>query len=170
MEGNRNIDWFYQQLSGAVDCDNSGEFVDILQRAKETGESFGLDLNCEDKDGYFDYNQFYAVWDKEDVSQLVEKLKECLLMPNFTEGEWEVSGTVIWVPVQVSEDDVDQMPIAEAATEPDARLMAQSKKMYSDVLRKLDAWWRLPNAERTIENIEPIMRSTLAILSEIDKE
>jgi hypothetical protein len=42
--------------------------------------------------------------------------------------------------------------------------------MYEQVLTKLDAWWRLPNAERTIENMEPIMRDTLDILSSIEEE
>jgi hypothetical protein len=87
-------------------------------------------------------------------------------MPNFTEGEWSSGHGMLWANNAIIGEVYLNSPTAKS----DARLMAQSKKMYENVLRKLDAWWRLPDAERTIENIEPIMRSTLDILSEIDKE
>jgi len=109
-------------------------------------------------------------------------------MPNFTDGEWKyepigrafalTDGNGLSL-LTVHEEDTgkenewgDSIPTPFGAVycEADARLMAQSKKMYADVLQKLDAWWRLPNVDRTIEAIEPIMRSTLDILSEIDKE
>lgn len=88
-------------------------------------------------------------------------------MPNFTEGDWEVSGTVIWVPVQVGENDIDQMPIAEAATESDARLMAQSKKMYEAINKATKAYAECGH----IDNIDCLFFDDFrAIISEIDKE
>lgn len=87
-------------------------------------------------------------------------------MSDFTEGEWKSEDGFIWS----HKDGMVKMVSDFIPVESDSRLMAQSKKMYEDVLIKLNDWWRLPNSERTIENIEPIMRSTLEILSEIDKE
>ena len=71
-------DYFYQQIVGAVDADDPGEFVDKLSVAEANGTNVGLDLYCESRDGYFEYDQLYAVWDKEDVAMLIERLKECL--------------------------------------------------------------------------------------------
>ena len=55
-----------------------GEFIDILETAEKEGKSFNLDLHCEGRDGLFDNDQLFAIFEKQDVEMLIERLKECL--------------------------------------------------------------------------------------------
>lgn len=71
-------DYYYQQISDAIRCGGSGEFADILFKAQETGDSIKLDFYCEGRDGSFE-DGLFAVWEKEDVAQLIERLQLCLL-------------------------------------------------------------------------------------------
>lgn len=47
-----------------------------------------------------------------------------------------------------------------------AKYRAEAVKAEREALRAIDAWWRLPNAQRTIEAIEPAMRLVVSILSD----
>jgi hypothetical protein len=100
-------------------------------------------------------------------------------MPKFTEGEWHYcDGGIFTDKHSLPEEELCIAQIERCGINwphtktglANARLMAQSKKMYEQVLTKLDSWWHLPNVERTIENIEPIMRDTLDILSSIEEK
>jgi hypothetical protein len=67
---------YYREISDAVKCNDSGEFIDVLLDATENGTHFEMDLYCEGMDGLFNKGQLFAVWEKEDVIQLIERLKE----------------------------------------------------------------------------------------------
>jgi hypothetical protein len=71
------IDFFVQQITDAVACDDSGEFVDILDRAEKMGESFALDLDYQGRDGCLDEDQLFAVWEADDLQQLIARLQKC---------------------------------------------------------------------------------------------
>lgn len=68
-------DWFYQDLSLPLKCHGSGEWADRLLTAQETGESVALDLQSEGRDGCFEADQLFAVWEPDDVAQLIARLK-----------------------------------------------------------------------------------------------
>lgn len=72
-------DWCEQQIVDAIECSGSVEFSNILLRAQETGESFGMDFDCEGRDGLFDSDErLYAVWEQQDIQHLVNRLTRCL--------------------------------------------------------------------------------------------
>lgn len=72
-------DWYEQQIADAIEAHDGGEWTDKLFRATETGESIGMDFDCEGRDGSFDPDdKLYAVWEPQDVQHLVNRLQRCL--------------------------------------------------------------------------------------------
>ena len=71
-----DIDFVYQDLL-EVDSNSTEEFIETMTKAKE-GEKFRLDLDCEGRDVFFDEDQLYAVFDREDVEALIARLQNCL--------------------------------------------------------------------------------------------
>ena len=71
---------FLEQRVLEVESDSGdfGELVDILEAAEKEGKSFNLDLQCEGRNGLFDDNQLFAIFEKQDVEMLIEQLKECV--------------------------------------------------------------------------------------------
>lgn len=75
------IDFLYQPLANSVDANDTGAFVDAMAAA-EKGAPFKLDLDCQSRDGLFDKDQLFVVWEPDDVKQLVERLQRCASAPN----------------------------------------------------------------------------------------
>ncbi|EDW9825595.1 hypothetical protein GTR05_004824 [Salmonella enterica] len=71
-------DYYYQAIADAVDSVSSDEMFKILVAATAHGHEFNIDLDCESRDGFYDEDQLFAVWDKRDVEQLINRLKSCL--------------------------------------------------------------------------------------------
>jgi hypothetical protein len=67
-------DFSTQEIADAVRCNDSEEFADILFSAAKTGGSFSMDFDCEGRDGLFDGNQLFAIWEPADVAALIERL------------------------------------------------------------------------------------------------
>lgn len=67
-------DFIYQNLIGNIECHDSGEFGDKLEYAKETGESISLDFDCMGRDGLFEKNQLFAIYEEEDVKQFIKRI------------------------------------------------------------------------------------------------
>lgn len=65
-------------LSSAIKCSGSDEFSELLDRAEKTSESLAMDFETEGRDGCFDKDQLFAVWEEADVLALIERLKRCL--------------------------------------------------------------------------------------------
>jgi hypothetical protein len=92
-------------------------------------------------------------------------------MRKYTKGPWQVhqikaqvceaSGSpicgLLWPTDERSEDE----------TRANALLIAAAPDQ-NEALLAFDKWWRLPNAERTIEAIEPAMRLALAAISKAE--
>lgn len=72
-------DWVCQQIADAIKCDNSEEFGNKLQNARVTGESVEMDFDCAGRDGCYEPdNALFAVYETEDIKQLIEVLKACI--------------------------------------------------------------------------------------------
>ena len=72
------IDFFVQEIESAVDADHSGDLYDKLEAAQHKGASLSMDFNCEGRDGLFEPEQLFAVWEKADVEGLIARLQQCL--------------------------------------------------------------------------------------------
>ncbi|UAN59011.1 hypothetical protein [Serratia sp. JSRIV004] len=71
-------DYFYQEIHDSIDVKNSDEFISTLSSAKEKGTSVRMDFNCEGRDGCYEDDAFYAVWERQDVEELITRLQKCI--------------------------------------------------------------------------------------------
>lgn len=72
-------DWYYQDIALAVDADSSEEAHEMLYDAEHHGVHIQFNFYSEYRDGCFNDNQLFTVWDKEDVEALIKRLKETLV-------------------------------------------------------------------------------------------
>lgn len=75
--GNYDNDWLFDSVIGAVANDSSGDFSEKCQRM-ENGESMPLDFEYTGRDGLFEDEQLFAVYEKEDVEALIKRLQKTL--------------------------------------------------------------------------------------------
>lgn len=71
-------DFYIQGIASAVASTGDQDECNILDDALQTGRSFRMDFNCQGRDGCFESNELYAVWEKEDVESLISRLQECI--------------------------------------------------------------------------------------------
>ena len=69
-------DWYYSNIIDGIECNDSGEWDDLLDESQETGRSLVMDYDSLSRDGCFDRGQLFAVYEKEDLRKLIEKLVE----------------------------------------------------------------------------------------------
>lgn len=62
-------------ISGSTGSDHNSDLHDM---AVESGGVFRFDLDGLGRDGLYDENQLFAIYDNEDIKGLIEKLKICL--------------------------------------------------------------------------------------------
>lgn len=72
------IDWFEQTIL-QVESECSDHQSDILWSAEEEGRSFALDLDYEGRDGLFEDGEKFAVYETQDVKQLIARLGRALV-------------------------------------------------------------------------------------------
>jgi hypothetical protein len=70
-------DFYYQSIADSLEAIGV-EFSETLFLAKETGDSIAMDFDCLGRDGCFDEDQLFAVWEEKDVRQLIDRLKQLL--------------------------------------------------------------------------------------------
>jgi hypothetical protein len=73
-------DFLTQQIADAIDCNGSGEFMEKLDAAQDTGLNLEMDFSCYGRDGLFNDDQLFAVWSGEDVRKLIKRLEECAVV------------------------------------------------------------------------------------------
>jgi hypothetical protein len=71
-------DFWEQQIAGAIDAVNSGDYSEKLFESQEHGTSIKFDFYCEGRDGLYDAAQLFAVWEPDDVRQLISRLQATL--------------------------------------------------------------------------------------------
>lgn len=70
-------DFLYQDLIGNIDADSTEDFTEKCDSASEDGNSIPLDFQCSQRDGLFEKNQLFAVYEKDDLIGLIIRLEEC---------------------------------------------------------------------------------------------
>ena len=71
-------DFIFQSINDAIKWGDPEEFSDVLFKAEKSGDSFDIDLDCTERDGMFDEDQLFAVWEKKDLAQLIDRLNTAL--------------------------------------------------------------------------------------------
>lgn len=69
---------YYEQTIPDFDWDDSEVHADTVLSAIESGDNIPLCLNSETRNGMFNSEQKYVVWDNHDIHVLIDRLKECL--------------------------------------------------------------------------------------------
>ncbi len=71
------VDFWAQDLAGAIKAENTAEYMDACDRAV-AGESISLDFNSQGRDGLYRLDQLFAVWDPDNVRALIQRLQRAL--------------------------------------------------------------------------------------------
>lgn len=71
-------DFYYQDITGPVDAVTAGECHEVMLAAEADGEPVPLDFHHEGRDGLYDANQLFAVWEAKDVLALIDRLHEAM--------------------------------------------------------------------------------------------
>jgi len=71
-----NSDWFYSSLQSnpEFDSDFYGEACEPMKK----GEDINPDFNCIERDGMFDYDRQFLIYNKGDVQAMINKLQSIL--------------------------------------------------------------------------------------------
>lgn len=73
-------DFVYTSLTDQIDAHDSGEYLDKLSEAGKAAVDSGtstdlpLEFDCTMRDGEFDNDQLFCVWDKNDIKGLIAAL------------------------------------------------------------------------------------------------
>ena len=67
-------DWVVQELVGwFTDCNDSGELIEAWDQLRAGGER-AVDFDCDGRDGLFDMDQMFAVFNRTDHINLLKRL------------------------------------------------------------------------------------------------
>lgn len=80
-------DWYYQQIVDAVESESSNEWADKLHDAEVNGTSMPMDFDCTGRDGLYEDDQLFAVWEPQDVRGLIHRLHRALADVEGTSSE-----------------------------------------------------------------------------------
>lgn len=80
-------DWYYQQIVDAVESESSNDWADKLFDAQENGTSMPMDFDCASRDGLYEDDQLFAVWEPQDVRDLIHRLHRALADVEGTSSE-----------------------------------------------------------------------------------
>jgi hypothetical protein len=71
-------DFYVQQIHDGVDYSDTVNFREKLEGAEKNGTSIDMDFYCECRDGLFEDDQLFAVWEEKDVLELIGRLIDCV--------------------------------------------------------------------------------------------
>jgi hypothetical protein len=73
-------DFFLQNVCGvmALKCNASDQLMERFDEMVKDGASYPVDLDSQGRDGCFDADQLFLVWERADVEALIARLRETL--------------------------------------------------------------------------------------------
>ena len=69
-------DFLYQELIGNIDANSSEEFNEICEKSQTEDIDLPLDFDCYERDGLFEKNQLFAIYNEKDIEALINRLKK----------------------------------------------------------------------------------------------
>jgi len=76
--GDEAIDFFLTDVADPVDCSSSDDLDRKLDIAVKLGSSLNTNYNIEGRDGCYDDNELFAVYERQDVLKLINRLSDCV--------------------------------------------------------------------------------------------
>lgn len=80
-------DWFYQDIVNAIDSTGGFDFAEQLDDSLANGSSVRMDFDGLGRDGLFEADQLFAVWEPQDVRGLIHRLHRALADVEGTSSE-----------------------------------------------------------------------------------
>jgi hypothetical protein len=74
---NKLIDFTLKSIIGNVYCDSSDDFVNILTDAEENKTSIKLDFDYYGRDGLYEDDALYAIYEEKDIDDFIKQLQVC---------------------------------------------------------------------------------------------
>lgn len=71
-------DFYTQQIESAIECSGSREFINRLKEMREKGVSYPIDLKQKGRDGLYEKEQLFMVWEKEDLLELKKTIDKAI--------------------------------------------------------------------------------------------
>jgi hypothetical protein len=78
-------DFLVQAIADAIEHEDSGEFCDKLEDCRKNGTSVNMDFYCESRDGFFEEDQLFAIWEEKDKLDLLKRLIDGIDGRSFNE-------------------------------------------------------------------------------------
>ena len=75
------IDWIYQSIIPSFRNSNGSDDFDLVGPMVDGGQSAELDYHCCGRDGCFEDEQLFAIWEREDHAALISRLTAALRGP-----------------------------------------------------------------------------------------
>ena len=78
IKGEQYIDDFiYQEINDSIVCTSDQDQLDSVRKAAKNNASLEMDFECMTRDGCYDKDQLFAVWEYKDLHGLMMRLMEC---------------------------------------------------------------------------------------------
>lgn len=74
---NKPVDYVFESLLENVYFENSSDYSTALIEAEEKGSSFKLDFDCSERNGLYEDDALFAIYEKEDIIKFIQKLSFC---------------------------------------------------------------------------------------------
>jgi len=71
-------DWYYMDLTDFDNWDNSEERIENIQKMIAEGKEYPLSLNCSSRDGMFEEDEMFCIYDKQDIERIINVLSESI--------------------------------------------------------------------------------------------
>lgn len=72
------IDFYYKDLIAQLDVNDSEEYNDVLLEVEKTNGDIKLNFNCSLRDGFYDDDEMFAVYSREDIINLSNTIAGCI--------------------------------------------------------------------------------------------
>lgn len=141
---NNPTDFGYQNVMEILSS-GSDEWIDIISKAEKTSESFSLDLDCGSRDGLFDQDQMFAVYEQQDLDETIKLLRSCKAA-KITGSKEDPKGLHV-----LDNEDQDNlwMPLTENEARIKAKDMMPEARFLTCENMLWHAWEYEPDLERT---------------------
>lgn len=71
-------DFLVQDIVGSIDSETDSGYYDKINASEKDGVSLKMDFDVMGRDGLFDDDQLFAIWERDDVIGLRDRLKDAL--------------------------------------------------------------------------------------------
>ena len=73
-------DFLFESITDEIEASGSNELFDKLFAAeKDSTMSLKMDFDATDRDGLYEADQLFAVYEKDDICGLIDKLNKCMV-------------------------------------------------------------------------------------------